>query len=384
MTPLPLDDIRVLDLSQGIAGPLCARLLGDFGADVIKIEPVQGDCARRMPPFFADDPHPEKGLLFLALNLNKRGVTLDLGTDEGRANLRQLAAQADIIVESYPPGYLASLGLDLASLQKDHPALGMVSITPFGQTGPYAGFAGDEIVAYAMGGIMSISGTADREPLKHGGFQAQYEAGFNGALAAFFSLLQRDESGVGDHVDVSIQEVVASTQVIMQPMYSWNGGVQGRRRPTGSNFGNVMPCKDGYFIGQSSWTAGLPAWLRLADFFGSEALKEERFADPRQRIHNGAALDEILLDSAKDRTMAEMFKTASEQYKMLFGIVQTPQDLANCPQLAARDYFQEVEHPVIGRIKVPFRLFNLTGTPAQYRRCAPLLGEHNAEVYASL
>jgi crotonobetainyl-CoA:carnitine CoA-transferase CaiB-like acyl-CoA transferase len=257
----------------------------------------------------------------------------------------------------------------------------MTSITPFGQCGPYSHYKGGEIVAYAMSGIMSISGTSDREPLKHGGFQAQYEAGFNGTLASLFTLLLRDTTGVGQHVDVSIQEVVNSTMVINQPFYSWTGGVQGRRRPEGAMFGNVMPCKDGYFVGQAG---GGAAWEDVADFYGRAELKEERFADAVQRIVNGQALDEILIDAAKDRTMAEMFRTASEQYRMLFGIVQTPADLARCAQLEAREFYQEVEHPVIGTIKVPFRLFNMTESPARYRRPAPLLGQHNQEVYGQV
>jgi crotonobetainyl-CoA:carnitine CoA-transferase CaiB-like acyl-CoA transferase len=379
MIAAALDDIRVLDLSQGIAGPLCARLLGDFGADVIKVEPSGGECGRRMPPFFHDDPHPEKSLFFLLLNLNKRGVTLDLDTPEGVERFRALARRADVVVESFPPGYLASLGLDHASLERDNPGLVMTSITPFGQTGPYRDYKGSEIVAYATSGIMSISGTTDSEPLKHGGFPAQYEAGFNGTLATLFTLLLRDTTGMGQHVDVSVQEVVGSTMVINQPFYSWTGGVQGRRRRRGTMFGNVMPCRDGYFVSQAG---GGASWDDVAAFFGRPELKDQRFADADSRVVHGEALDEILVEAAKHRTMAEMFKTASEQYRMLFGIVQTPADLATCPQLDARDFYQEVEHPVIGTIRVPFRLWNMTEIPARYRRPAPLLGQHNVEVFA--
>ena len=143
-------------------------------------------------------------------------------------------------------------------------------------------------------------------------------------------------------------------------------------------FGNVMPCKDGYFISQPG---GGASWDSVADFYGREELKEDRFAKPEQRILNGQALDEIIVDAAKDRNMAEMFKTSSEQYRMLLGIVQTPEDLADCPQLEARDFFWEVDHPVIGKIKVPSRLFNMTEIPSQYRMPAPLLGQHNTEIY---
>lgn len=381
MLPAALDDIRVLDISKGIAGPFCAKILGDFGADVIKVEPPGGETGRTMGPFFHDDPHPEKSLFFLLLNLNKRGITLNLETRTGAKIFKELVREADLVVESFQPGYLKSLGLDYASLEKVNPRVVMTSITTFGQTGPYSHFKGEEIVAYAMAGIMSISGTADREPLKHGGFQAQYEGGLNGALSSVFALLVRDFTGEGQHVDVSIQESVASTMVRIQPNYSWTGSVQGRRRPVGSMFGNIMPCKDGYFISQPG---GGATWDQIAEFYGHEELKEPRFANVEERAAHGGEFDEIILNAVKDRTMAEMFRTASEQYRMLFGISQTPKDLANCPQLESRDFYQEVDHPVIGKIKVPFTLFNMTETPSRYRTPAPLLGQHNEEVYTGL
>jgi crotonobetainyl-CoA:carnitine CoA-transferase CaiB-like acyl-CoA transferase len=379
--PAVLDDVLVLDLSQGIAGPLCARLLGDYGADVIKVEPPGGECGRRMPPFFQDDPDPEKSLLFLLANLNKRGVALDIEHPEGADLFRRMARTADVIVESFPPGYLAAHGLDHATLERDNPGLVMTSITPFGQTGPYSGYKGSEIVTYATSGIMAISGTADREPLQHGGFPAEYEAAMNGMLATNVALLTRDMNGLGQHVDVSMQDVVTSSLVINQPYYSFAGGVQGRRRPQGSEFGQVMPCKDGFFVTQ---TGGGVTWDGIADFFGRPELKEQRFVDETQRGISGHEMDAMILDATKDRTMAEMFKTASEQYRMLFGIVQTPEDLAACAQLEARGFYEVVEHPVIGRIRVPFRLWNMSAAGPSCRRPAPLLGQHTAEVLTEL
>jgi crotonobetainyl-CoA:carnitine CoA-transferase CaiB-like acyl-CoA transferase len=254
----------------------------------------------------------------------------------------------------------------------------MVSITPFGQAGPYSGYESEDIVTYAMSGIMSISGMADREPLKHGGFQSQYEGGLSGATAALMALYTRDLTDEGQHVDVSLQDVVTSTLIIHQPFYSWAGAVQGRRRPDGLGYGNVQPCKDGYFIWQ---TGGGAEWNDIAEFFGRDELKEERFSTVAGRTVHGQDLDRLVVEATQDRTMAELFRTASEQYHMLFGIVQEPEDLAQCPHLEARDFFQEVDHPVIGRIKVPFRLFSMSEAGARCRRPAPLLGQHNAEVY---
>jgi crotonobetainyl-CoA:carnitine CoA-transferase CaiB-like acyl-CoA transferase len=381
MPPAALDDLRVLDLSQGLAGPLCAKILADFGADVIKVEPLGGDAARAMAPFFGGRRHPEKSLVYLLANLNKRGIKLNLDDADGRALLRRLAANTDVIVESYKPGYLASLGLDYASLAADNPRLIMVSITPFGQTGPYSQYASEEIVTYALSGIMSISGTSDREPLKHGGVQSQYEGGLNGVLATLVALQVRDLQGEGQQVDISLQDVVASTLIIHQPLYSWAGGVQGRRRPGGSSYGQVQECKDGYFIWQ---TGGGAEWSDILDFFGSEGLREERFTTVAGRTIHGEDLDRLVLEATKDRTMEELFRTASEKYHMLFGIVQRPEDLARCPHLEAREFYQEVDHPVMGRIRVPYRLWSMPDCPAVYRRPAPLLGQHNSEVFGDL
>lgn len=381
MLPATLDDLRVLDLSQGLAGPICAKILADFGADVVKVEPLTGDTARLTAPHFGKVPHPEKSLIYLLANLNKRGVTLNLDHAEGRALLRQMARTTDLIVESFKPGYLASLGLDYAVLAKENPRLIMISITPFGQTGPYSAYESEEIVTYALSGIMSISGLAGREPLKHGGMQSQYEGGLSGAVGAIAALHARDMLGEGQHVDVSLQDVVTSTLVIHQPMYGWVGAVQGRRRPSGSSYGQVQPCKDGYFIWQ---TGGGAEWSDITEFFGVEELKEERFASVAGRALHGEDLDRVVLEATKNRTMQELFRTASEKYHMLFGIVQEPQDLARCPHLEAREFFQEVDHPVIGVVKVPFRLWSMPDAPAVYRRPAPLLGQHNFEVFGEL
>lgn len=381
MLPAALDDVKVLDLSQGLAGPICAKILADFGADVVKVEPPGGDAARLTPPHFGNDPHPEKSLIFLIANLNKRGVRLKLDDPEGQELLRRMAGTADIIVESFKPGYLASLGLDHASLSRENPGLIMVSITPFGQTGPYSAYESEEIVTYALSGIMSISGTSDREPLQHGGVQSQYEGGLSGALATLAALYARDLCGEGQHVDISLQDVVTSTLIIHQPFYSWAGAVQGRRRPGGNSYGQVQRCKDGYFIWQ---TGGGAEWHEIVEFFGSEELKEERFSTVAGRAVHGEDLDRLVIEATKDRTMDELFRTASEKYHMLFGIVQRPEDLARCPHLHARDFFQEVDHPVIGCIKVPFRLWSMSESPAVYRRPAPLLGQHNAEVYGDM
>ena len=374
-----LDGVKVLDLSEDIAGSFCARLLADYGADVLKLEPPGGAALRRLGPYFEDDPHPEKSLFFLVLNLNKKGATLNLDRTTGQNILKRLIRHVDVVVESYRPGYLAGLGLGYADLQAINPALTMTSITPFGQEGPYSQYRGEEIVNYAMGMIMSISGVQGKEPLKHGGFQAQYEGGLFAAAATTMSLFNQEFTGGGEHIDVSITECVASTMMATQTIYPFMGGTQTRRRASGSMFGHPMPCRDGWIIVQ---TGGGASWDDLAGFFQCPEMLEPRFADRAQRAENGAELDRIVVDSIKERDKWELFPKAAEA-RMLFGLVQTPLELAECPQLESRNFYREIEHPVIGKLRVPAELFKLSETPYRLTAPAPTLGQHNREIYVN-
>ncbi len=372
-----LAGVKVLDISEDIAGSFCARLLADYGAEVLKLEPPGGAALRRMGPFFHDDPHPEKSLMFLVLNLNKKGATLNLETTTGQAIFKRLACHVDVIVESYRPGYLASLGLGYDELQALNPGLVLTSITPFGQDGPYSQYRGEEIVSYAMGMIMSISGVQGREPLKHGGFQAQYEGGLFAAATTSMALFGREFTGQGEHIDVSITECVASTMMATQTMYPFMGGTQVRRRASGSMFGHPMPCKDGWIIVQ---TGGGASWEDLAEFFQCPEMLEERFADRAQRAMNGEELDRLVIEAISKRGKWELFPKAAD-YRMLFGLVQTPSELAQCPQLESRNFFREIEHPVMGQVKVPAELFKLSETPYRLERAAPILGQDNQEIF---
>ena len=379
-TPLahgPLDGVKVLDLSEDISGSFCARLMADYGADVLKIEPPVGASLRRMGPFFGDDPHPEKSLFYLLMNLNKKGATLNLETVTGRNILKRLVPHVDVLIESYRPGFMSELGVGYEDLKTENPALIMTSITPFGQTGPYAQYKGEEVVNYAMGLIMSISGVQGREPLKHCGFQAQYEGGLNGAASTSMAQFLAGEVGEGQHIDVAVSECVASSAMATQTMYPFMGGTLPRRAATGSNFGHPMPCKDGWIIVQ---TGGGASWADIADFFGDPQLMEPKFSDPAQRLRNTAELDQVVLESIKERGKWDLF-TKAAQARMLFGLVQTPSELLNCPQLESRNFYREIEHPVIGKVKVPAVLFNISLTPYQFLRAAPTLGQHNAEIY---
>ena len=375
--PGALSGIKVLDLAEDVAGSFCARLLADYGADVLKLEPPGGSALRRLGPFFHDDPHWEKSLFFLVMNLNKKGATLNLEDAAGRKIFKDLASRVDVVVESHRPGWLESLGLGYPQLEELNPGLVMTSITPFGQDGPYSGFKAEEVVNYAMGMIMSISGLQGREPLKHGGFQAQYEGGLNGAAATSMAIFMKETTGLGQHIDLSVTECVASSMMAVQTTYPFMGGVQARRRASGGQFTHPMACSDGWIIVQPG---GGASWEDIAEFFETPELLEPRFAQAAQRSLNGEELDRIVLNAIKDRGKWELFPKAAEA-RVLFGLVQTPSELASCPQLESRGFYREVDHPVMGKLRVPSVLFNFGLTPYQMQMASPTLGQHNREIY---
>ena len=199
LTDSALGGLRVIDLSQGIAGPYCARLLADLGAEVIKVEPPEGDFTRRLGPFPGDVPDPEKSGLFIHLNGNKQSVTVDLDSDEGRAVLRKLIASADVLIESETPGRMAELGLGFGDVSGECPKLVYCSVTPFGQTGPYAKFTGNSLTCMALSGLMYVTGDPDKEPLITGGEPADYFGGLHAWVCVLAALEHRGETGAGQH-----------------------------------------------------------------------------------------------------------------------------------------------------------------------------------------
>ncbi|MGZ5174172.1 MAG: CaiB/BaiF CoA transferase family protein, partial [Burkholderiales bacterium] len=224
-----LSDIRVLDLGQDVSGPFCARLLADQGADVIKIEPCDGDPARRTGPFAGGEPHPEKSIRFLYLNTNKRSVTLDISKPAGRSLLHSLARWADVLVENFEPRLRSSLGLDDQSLMQVNPRLVVTSISSFGSSGPYSDWKATDLVTSAISGLMYHSGDADKEPLRSALSQSLYVAGINGASATLVALYHRLNADVGGRVDVSVAECMTAHLVQASASYAYTGGLRGRR-----------------------------------------------------------------------------------------------------------------------------------------------------------
>jgi crotonobetainyl-CoA:carnitine CoA-transferase CaiB-like acyl-CoA transferase len=372
-----LEGVRVLDLGSQVAGPFCARLLADYGAHVIKVEPPGvGDEARRMGPFVGDDPHPEKSIPFLYLNTNKRGITLDVATETGKEILAALLRRADVLVENFPPAEAAALGLDYPTLYQINPSLVATSITSFGQTGPYRDFAATDIVTCALSGLMYHSGDSDREPLRNALNQSHYVAGANGAAATLVALFQRLTTGVGQQVDVSVMECLATHLVQAVPYYSFMGAIKGRRPVSGSGFEELMPARDGYVVPS---VQGSQPWPVVADVIGLEELHDDRFATGAGRIQHGEELKQLLIKGLAQWDRHPLFRASGER-RLVFGMAQDAGDLFDCPHLRERGFFVEVDHPVAGKAEYPGMGARLSEAGFRMRCPAPLLGQHNAQV----
>ena len=373
-----LNGFRVLDMGSGISAPWCAKILADYGAEVIKVEtPGSGDLARRMGPFAGDDPNPEKSLTFLYLNTNKKSVTLDPSSVSGRKLLHRLVADADVLVENYPPSVSKELGLDYASLSAVNPGLVVTSIAPFGQTGPYHDYQATDIVTYALSGLMYHSGDSDQPPLRNVLDQSFYVAGANGASATQIALFARLSTGEGQHVDVSAAECLGAHLVQPLPYYNYMGAVKGRRPVRGAGFEELMPARDGYVAPS---VQGSRPWEVIANLIGLEELLDEKFSTGAGRVAHGEELKELLTKGLAQWDRMPLF-LASGEARLVFGMAQDAGDLFNCPHLEARDFFVEVDHPVVGQAKYPGMAVRLPGEPLTDSQPAPLLGQHNSEIF---
>lgn len=372
-----LSNLRVLDLGQDVSGPFCARLLADQGADVIKIEPREGDPARRTGPFAGDEPHPEKSIRFLYLNTNKRSVTLDISKPEGRRLLDSLARWADVLVENFEPRVRSSLGLDDESLMQVNPKLVVTSISSFGSGGPYSDWKATDLVTSAISGLMYHSGDADKAPLRSALSQSLYVAGINGASATLVALYHRLDANVGGRVDVSVAECMSAHLVQASAVYAYTGALRGRRPARGAPLEELMPCQDGHAVVSAQ---GSRPFSAVADVLGIEEIKGPAFATAEGRILNGEALEKLILQGLARWKKNDLFHAANKQ-ALVFGMAQGANELYRCPHLGERQFFERVQHPVAGDADYPCELVRLSEESFRTRRAAPLLGEHNAEVY---
>ncbi len=390
---LPLSPYRVLDLSDE-TGALCGRLLGDLGADVLKVEPPGGDPSRNRAPFYHDDAHPEKSLPWWAYNCNKRGITLDIATADGRELLRRLVASSHFLIETFAPGRMQKLGLGFDALRAVNPGLVMVSITPFGQSGPYSGFKGDDIVTMAAGGMMNLCGTEDRPPLRMGVPQSHVFAGAQAAVGAMLAHAARLATGQGSYVDVSVQEAVADMLTNTQQL--WFAEKQVEHRGAKHAYGGrmtrgVFPAKDGYIASHIFWGPGPGTRMRgLAQWMQDKGVETTIKNTDFNKV-TGGSISQEQVDAWEDEmsgffarfTKDEIYREALKRRAFLFP-VSSPKDLLSNDQLKSRGFFEKVEHPELGEsITYPGAFLRHLGVPRSIRLRPPLLGEHNIDIYVN-
>ena len=374
--PQALTGVRVLEIGAGFATPFAARLLGDFGADVVKIENARsGDPTRASGPRLA--PDSDRGGLFEYLNWNKRSVALD---SSERPELMRLIAAADILLVGDGLELLRRWELDVESLRAAHPTLIVTTVSAFGIDGPYRDWAASDLVAQAMGGLMAISGRADREPLKRGLRQTSYTTGLTVAYSSLGAYYARLRSQQGAHIDVAVMEVIASELILNCPSYAFMGAIQGRRPASKDPFaGEPLPCRDGYVTVQTNTWTTLPMF---AELLGEPRLASGLFDTRTKRSTNAADLVDVLTGALSRWNGRDLFEKASEA-GMLAGFVQDAAQLLQCPQLDARDVFHTVEGSTgpLGRWRLPARVARLSRTPSRVRLSAPSLGEHRGPVW---
>ena len=391
-----LSPYRVLDLTDE-RGLLCGKILADLGADVIQVEPPGGSTARNIGPFYHDDVHPEKSLFWWAYAVNKRGITLNLHTSDGRELLRRLVKEAHFLVESFPPGYLDGLGLGYMDLANINQSLVMVSITPFGQDGPYAHHKAPDIVGMAMGGFMYLTGDGDRPPIRVGFPHFYLHGAAAGATGAMIAHTHRSLTGEGQHVDVSCQQAVAKTLAHAPQSWDMEGVVVKRmgayRQTSGETLVRVnWRCKDGHvnYMLQGGGPGVARSTRALLNWMDEEGMgNEDLNAVNWEELGYGQVKAEIMemavapLEAFFAAHTKEEFTRGSVERRILLFHVATPRDILNHPQLKARDYFKEVFHPELN-VPVPYpgpfvksKGEELVGL----RRRPPLVGEHNPEIY---
>jgi benzylsuccinate CoA-transferase BbsE subunit len=391
----PLTGLRILELSDE-KGQFCGKLFGDLGADVIKIEPPDGERNRHVGPFLDDIPHPERSLSFWYYNTSKRGITLNLETADGRALFRRLAATADVILETFRPGYLASLRLDYASLRQDNPGLILCALTPFGQTGPWRDYLSSDLLHMAAGGEMASCGydesdVANAPPIAPGGGNAWHMGCHYAYMSIMAALVFRTVSGQGQSIDVSIHEACALTTESAIANYVYRGEVlrrqTGRHHAPGPTPRTQFRAKDGTYV-TALISGGLnPRNVKnladLMDVYGMAGdLKDPKYQDQSVIAANTSHIIDGLLASFIASVPAEEVYHAAQARGFTWGAVRAPEALLDDAHLHDRNFWKTVEHPELGRSFVyPGEAAIYNGSPWGISRRAPLIGEHNAEVF---
>ncbi len=383
----PVGDIRVLDLSRALAGPFCTMMLGDLGADVIKVElPKLGDESRGWGPPFVGKPnesYPGESTYYLAINRSKRSLTINLKSPEGKEIIKRLAAVSDVLVENFRTGTLDKMGLGFEDLKALNPHLIYCSITGYGRTGPYAERPGYDFVMQAEGGIMGMTGPVEGPPFRVGVSIIDITTGIFAATAILAALRARDISGEGQLVDLSLLDSSVAILANVASNYLI-GGIEPRRM--GNAHFNIAPYE--VFQARDRWfvlgAANARQWEMLCEVVGHPELKaDSRFATNQDRVANRVALQETLNEAFATRDANEWVASLHEA-GIPSGLINTIADVFNHPQAKERQLKIEIEHPTAGLLGFPGYPYKMSNTPAQAHRPPPLLGEHTEEILVTL
>lgn len=388
-----LSGYRAIDLTNE-KGFLCGKLLADFGVDVIKIEPPGGDPSRNVPPYYHDEPHPEKSLYWISYNSNKRGITLNLQTEKGQALFKRLIKETDFLIESFKPGYLASLGLEYKALSSVNPGLIMASISPFGQTGPYAGFEGSDIVVQAMGVLLCQAGNPDRPPVRTSVPQAYLHAAADAAEAMMIALYHRGHNNEGQCIDVSAMESVLWTASRALPFWD-HSKVQSERTAgliaaSGKYTPGIWECKEGYvaMVFQAS-LMGTRINQRLTKWMEDEGMAPLFMKEKDWEQWDWLQVTQDELDQLTDaigrffkaHTADELEEESTKRGIRMHKVCNSADTFANV-QLKARAFWVSMAFDYLDdTIIYPGAFTKLSVTAMKDWRRAPLIGEHNREVY---
>jgi CoA:oxalate CoA-transferase len=379
MTETALAGLRVVELCGMIAGPYCTKLLADLGAEVLKIEePARGDPARRVGPFPQDIPHPERSGFFLYLNTNKLGVTLNVAASSGQRLLGELLRDADILVEDLPPGRAEALGLGHEALAAEYPELVVTSITPFGSSGPYRDWRAHHLNLYHGSGHSSFIYQDPREaakgPVVGGGYVGEYDAGLAAAVATLAAVLARPKTGRGQQVEVSKLEALVALERVDIARFA-NDPTPIRRL---GMVGGLVPCRDGYVVITAVQNR---QWQGLMEIMGNPTWAQDEIC--RDEISRSLHRNEIqpyVEEWAAHQTGEELYRRGQEA-NVPVGPVRSVAEVMAWEQARQRGFFAEIEHPEAGPLQYLTAAYGFSETPWRAERPAPLLGEHNDEIY---
>lgn len=377
---LPLKGVKVLDISRVLTGPFCTMILGDLGAEVIKVEiPGKGDETRAWGPPFAEG----ESAYYLSINRNKKSLTLNLKSDEGRKILLELAKECDVIIENFLPGTVERLGVDYETIKKVNPEIIYCSISGFGQDGPYRDFPAYDLLMQGMGGLMSITGEKDGPPIRIGVALIDIGAGMYAALGILAALMVKKETKKGQYIDVSLMDTEVSWLTYMASNYFLTGKNPIRM---GSAHPNIVPyqaykARDRYFI---LAVGNDKIWERFCEAMDlNDIVDDPRFCTNEKRVENREELNAILEEIFATKDSHEWIEILRKA-RVPCGPVNEISDVVNHPQVKHRGMVVSMEHPTIGEVKVLGNPINLSLTPPEYHSPPPLLGQHTEEILQRL